>query len=179
MGNIWLPFLKAREAGLWLYWITKELIICCPAPVILIKNDKLHCDNGPAIYWENGCEFYFLNGVQMKKDHVLTPSEQLVPKDILKESNVEVRRELIRKIGIERMLNFLPHQVIDRRDNYELLNVQLSDSVRNTRYLKMTNPSIGVFHLEGVEGETVQEALNFRAQQLLEPGENWDPAILT
>jgi hypothetical protein len=43
----------------------------------------------------------------------------------------------------------------------------------------MKNPSIGIFHVEGVEGNTVQEALNFRAGLPLKGSVNWEPSLLT
>ena len=108
-----------------------------------------------------------LNGVRMPADYVETPAEKMSPDTVLREKNADVRRELLRKVGIERMLAKLPHKSMDRRGNYELLSVRLSDQVPDARYLRMLNPSIGVWHLEGVDPEckTVGESLNWRNQQ--------------
>jgi len=38
--------------------------------------------------------------------------------------------------------------------------------------------AIGIFG-EGVEGNTVQEAINFRAGRVISAKENWEPAKLT
>jgi hypothetical protein len=40
----------------------------------------------------------------------------------------------------------------------------LSDEIPDARYLKMVNPSIGTFHVEGVDPQcaTVEQALNWR-----------------
>jgi hypothetical protein len=150
-------------------------------PSIIKKNNNgLHCENGPALAYDDGTsEFYYLNGVVMKKEQVMTPAEKMNPKDILAESNVEVRRELIRKMGIDRLVSELPHKVMDKQGNYELLSVSLSDEVTDARYLKMINPSIGVFHVEGVEGDTVKEALAFRARSVIGGDETWNPSVLT
>jgi hypothetical protein len=45
-------------------------------------------------------------------------------------------------------------------------------------YLKMLNPSIGVWHLEGVDNacRTVQHAINWRAGNM---DEDWTPEELT
>jgi hypothetical protein len=45
-------------------------------------------------------------------------------------------------------------------------------------YLKMLNPSIGVFHIEGVPADitTVRQAINWRAG---DEREEWQPEILT
>jgi hypothetical protein len=99
--------------------------------------------------------------------------------EIIKEKNVDVRRELIRKIGIERFVLKAGAKVLDKCGDYELLSIKLSDNVSDARYLKMRNPSIGIFHVEGVEGNTVQEALNFRAGALIGAGEDWNPRVLS
>jgi len=51
--------------------------------------------------------------------------------------------------------------------------------VTDARFLKMLNPSVGVWHLEGVEREcsTVEQAINWRAGSL-KVGV-WQPEILT
>lgn len=140
-----------------------------------------HCSDGPSHEWRDGWKLYHLNGVRMEEWHVMTPAEKLDPSRVLKETNVEVRRELIRKMGIELLLSHLPHKVLDRKGSYEVLSIDIPDLLRDARYLKMLNPSIGVWHLEGVEREctTVQKALNWRAQRVLPAGENWEPAQLT
>ena len=111
----------------------------------------------------------------------MTPAEDLKAEDILKETNVEVRRELLRKVGIEAMLKALPHKLLDRKDEYELFSIELSPEVKDARFLKMTNPSIGVYHMEAVgpDCNTVQNAIDWRADQLELQGANWEPEILT
>jgi hypothetical protein len=115
----------------------------------------------------------------MEEKHVMTPAEKLDINEIINEKNVEVRRELIRKIGIERYIQKSGAKVLDKLGDYELLSVRLSDEVPDARYLKMKNPSIGVWHVEGVEGNTVQEAINFRARNLIDQKEDWKPSILS
>jgi hypothetical protein len=159
----------------------ENCVIVCQKPSIIKKNSNgLHCEDGPALVYNDGgvSEWYYLNGVRMTKEQVMTPAEKLQPKEILAETNVEVRRELIRKMGIELLLNYLPHKVLDKKGNYELLNVELSDECKSARYLKMQNPSVKCWHLEGVEGETVTQAINWRASQL-KLSQDWIPSQLT
>lgn len=124
---------------------------------------KPHRDGGAALNYEDGDKVFHLNGVISPDWLVETPAEKLDPKEILKLSNVEQRREGIRKVGIERMLAELKHKVLDSDGDYELLEVQLSPELKGN-YLKMKNPSIGVWHLEGVENDcrTIKEALDWR-----------------
>jgi hypothetical protein len=142
-----------------------ELCIVCQPPTVIKKNSNgLHCSDGPALSYNGDNEIYALNGVSMPKEYVLTSAENITAEMVMKETNVEIRRELLRKVGIERLLNDLPHKVLDTVGNYELYSLDLSDELKNCRYLKMTNPSVGVFHLEGVEPSinTVKEALKWR-----------------
>jgi hypothetical protein len=133
---------------------------------VLNRNDlgQLHKGDGPAVQYPDGWSIYALNGIRMKPEYVLTPASKLDCQLILKETNADIRRELIRKVGIERMLSVLPNKKLDAVGNYELYSIKLSDEVSDARYLKMLNPSIGVFHLEGVapECDTVEKSLNWR-----------------
>ena len=56
----------------------------------------------------------------MPKELVMTPASKLSLKKIMGEKNAEIRRELIRKVGIERVMDLMPHKLLDKRDNYEL-----------------------------------------------------------
>jgi hypothetical protein len=62
---------------------------------------------------------------------------------------------------------------LDRQNEYELYSIELSEEVKDARYLKMTNPSIGCFHMEGVAPEinNVKEALLWRNEQMFENAE--------
>jgi hypothetical protein len=140
------------------------------------EQGRLHCDGGAAVEYPDGWQIFALNGVRVSQVQAETPGEKMTPESVLAETNVDIRRELIRKVGIERMLAKLPHKEIAIRGNYRLLSVKLSDEVTDARFLKMQNPSVGCFHLEGVapECDTVEKALNWR-------NSNWhtDADVLT
>ena len=84
---------------------------------------------------------------------------------MLTEQNAEVRREIVRKIGIELVCQRLGAKTLDEYGDYELITLELQDG-RPRPYLKMLNPSIGTYHVEGVEPgiTTVEQALNWRNQ---------------
>ncbi|MDQ2855028.1 MAG: hypothetical protein M3R68_01770 [Acidobacteriota bacterium] len=169
--DIWLPFVEAFEAGLWFFWITPAEVIALPRPVLLLNGNQLHSSQGPAVSWMEGEEeYFFLNDVHVSRVIVETPASQLDPRLLLKERNTEVRREMVRKIGIERVCQALEAKCLDRQDNYELLLLDLQDG-RTRPFLKMKNPSIGVYHIEGVSPEctTVAEALAWRNQSDVPP----------
>lgn len=170
--DLYEVFKRCQPYGL--VWPTEYLCVVCQPPTVLTKNSSaLHCETGPAISYSGENEIYALNGVVMDKKYVLTPAEKMNPIDVLSETNVEIRRELLRKVGIERMLSELPNKLLDKRDNYELYSVTLSPEIPDARYLKMTNPSIGCFHMEGVDPSvsTVKQALEWRNQNFFTDAE--------
>jgi hypothetical protein len=146
-------------------WVSERHDICK-----LNGQGKIHCDGGPAIHYPDGFSIWGLNGVRVAKEIAETPAEKLDAAIILKEKNAEVRREIVRKIGIERVCFKLNAICIDKQGEYELLMLNLGDN-RNRPYLKMLNPSIGVYHIEGVHPDctTVEKALNWRNQTEQKP----------
>jgi len=138
----------------------------------LNNRNRLHCETGPALEYPDGWSIYALNGVVVKPEYALTPGDQLDPGTILKEKNVDVRRELLRKVGIIRMVGY--GKEIDRRDNYRLIDMSRifkGSRLRYAPYLLMQSPSIdGAPQLKGVSPEchTVEQAINWRAGRIRE-----------
>lgn len=169
--EVWLPFVDAFEAGLWIFWIAESEVIALSRPVMKLNGEQVHAAVGPALTWPNSEEqYFFLNDVHVHREIVETPASELDPRLILRENNVGVRREIVRKIGIERICEKLGAKRIDVQGDYELLLLDLQDG-RRRPFLKMRNPSIGVYHIEGVAPEchTVAQALAWRNQSDLPP----------
>ncbi len=169
--EMWFPFVDAYEAGLWLFWLTDTEVIALPRPILQVRGQQLHSEPAPAVRWPAGEEEYFvLNDVLVPREIVETPANALDPRLMLHERNTEVRREIVRKIGIERVCEELDAKCIDSQGDYELLLLDLQDG-RHRPYLKMKNPSIGVYHIEGVLPgcETVAQALAWRNQSDIPP----------
>ena len=61
----------------------------CQKPNLIKKNNNgLHCENGPALTYNDGVtEIYSLNGVVMPKEYVMMPEEKFDINIILKESH--------------------------------------------------------------------------------------------
>ena len=117
----------------------------------------------------------------MKPEYILIQPDQLDPAIILKESNVDIRRELLRKIGISRMLIY--GKEVDSQGNYKLIDMSPifgknewdQNRIEYAPYLLMQSPSNeGAQHLEGVSPEcrTVEQAINWRASEV---AKNWKP----
>lgn len=140
-----------------------EICIVSEKPIeINMKDGKLHADGKPSIKYKGNFNVWSLNGVRVTKEIAETPSEKLNPRLILTEKNAEIRREIVRKIGIERVIKKLGAKVIDSEEDYDLLNFNVLGEERI--YLKMKNPSIGTYHIEGVHPscKTVEDALSWR-----------------
>lgn len=106
----------------------------------------------------------FVRGLAVPTYLLELPPEKINPRELVCIKNVDVRREFVRKVGIERVMAALNAEVIDREGDYELVLLDVGDS-RKRPYLRMRNPSLpGVWHVEGVHPNvrTVKEALCWR-----------------
>jgi hypothetical protein len=152
----------ARSTGWW--WPFRRAVIVTPRPCELhMVSGRLHRDGGPALAYPDGFALWRLHGVEVPDWLAALPADAIDPHRLLAIVNGEVRREFLRKVGIERALRVLEARVISSRGPYELLEINLGDS-RRRPYLKMQNPSVDAVHIEGVDPRcrTVQEALNYR-----------------
>ena len=148
------------------FWPFNGAVILTEKPIEThLKDKKLHRDGGPAILYKDGLCVYALNGVVVSQEIAETPADKLSSSLILKEKNAEIRREIVRKIGIDRALKDLDAKVIDDNHGYQLLGLDLGDG-RIRPYLSMQNPSIDARHIEGVHPDctTVEQALAWRNQ---------------
>jgi len=147
-----------------------------PVSVQYNARGQFHCADAPALEWRNGAKEYFLNGVRVSEGVVMCPPDQIDAKIFLTERNMEVRREIIRRVGIEILISRLGGKVLDRWNDYELIQLNIPDMRITPTYLKMRNPSIGTFHVEGVPPDitTCRQALSWRVGGL-----NWEPEQLT
>ena len=142
-----------------------EFCMISDRPRVLKVNERNqpHCSDGPFCKWSDGSALYALNGVHVPAWVVETPANEITKKMIFDEKNVDVRREIIRRIGKERLLEVLDYSVLDKMDDYKLITFDIGDG-RVRPFLLMVNPSIGVQHVEGVSPEiiTVKAALAWR-----------------
>ena len=149
-----------------------------PEWIHLNNQGKLHSEKIAAIRYRDGFEIYALNGVRVPKEIVLTSADELDCNLILKEKNVEVRREIIRKVGIDRIIKDLKCNELDKSIDgiYQLYEIPIGEN-RTGNYLKMLNPSIGTWHFEGVplECDSVLKALAWRDGEI----EYVKPVVLT
>ena len=102
--GIWLPFLEAVEMGLWLYWVCESCVVAVPRPSLHIDaRQRLHREDGPAVYWGAGTRYYFWGGVQVSEKIIMHPLDLTVP-EITQERNAEVRRVMLTQYGEARYI---------------------------------------------------------------------------
>jgi len=106
------------------WWYPFELVcFVSKKPIsINIANERLHSETGPSIIFEDGFKIYNLNGVKVPEWVVMTPAEDIESSAIFKEQNVEVRQELIRKIGGKRIVKELELKEVETLTGEELYN---------------------------------------------------------
>lgn len=133
---------------------------------IHLKQMVLHNDTKPAVIFADGKLLWFLNGVNVPEWLVQTSSDQINPKRILIEKNVEVRKEMLKKLGVDRIVKELNCKIIDNEGTYELLKVPIGND-NFAHYLKMINPSTNNIHFECVplECDTVSKSLAWRCYE--------------
>lgn len=135
------------------------IVIVMPEHVKVNADKRLHCETGSAIRWSDGYELYYLNGINVPDYIVNLPADELDPHLILNEQNADIQREIIKKIGAEKILKKLDAVVLDKWTDgktgkyYELLNLKVGNIDR--KYLYYEHASIpGYFYAKPVPPET-------------------------
>ncbi len=112
LHQLWLPFVQAYEAGLWLYAVMEYEVLAIPRPLLRIHERRLHCEDGPAVCWPDGTSLWFYKNIHVTKQ-VIMRSQTLTAKQILQQRSIEVRRAMIERYGIERLLREVHAKKLD------------------------------------------------------------------
>jgi hypothetical protein len=162
--KLYLEFLEHwKELPYYLAFDSIVFISENPVKLTINKQYQLHDENDAALKYKDGYGVYSLNGILVPELVIKTKKEDFTSDMILKEKNADIRREIIRKIGMTKVSELLKAKVLDKMDDYELLSFDIGDG-RVRPYLKMINPSVGCVHIEGVLPSitTVKGALAWR-----------------
>jgi hypothetical protein len=124
--GIWLPFVDAYEAGLWIFWIGALEITAVSRPALRLAGDDLHCEDGPAVAWPHAARYWFWRGVQVPRKVIEAPDE-LQPYEISNERNVEVRRVMLERFGWERYLRESGAVLVQQDDYGKLWSLDFED----------------------------------------------------
>ena len=137
----------------------ERFCIVCDFPEFIKtdENHEPHCIDGPSHRWRDGWELFHLWGVRIEPEMLDYDARQIMAVE-----NAEQRMTLIKRAGLENMLEHLDSQCLDSRDGYDLLTLNIND--RPCEYLKMVNPTTGEIHVEGIKPgiKTVNQAIAWR-----------------
>lgn len=176
--NKYKKWQKTCEIGC-IYPLDGVTIVCQkPLHIHLNENNVLHKDGAPALAYSGLGDFkiYTLNGVDVPEWLAMTPAQELDIAQYNDIENADVKAEFVRKVGIERFIE--KGKVIDTYENYdqeenpwwwkseyELIDMNfIFESFSYAPYLKMTNQTTGVYHVEGVSPncQTLEDAIKER-----------------
>jgi hypothetical protein len=144
MTGIWLPMVDAWIAGLLLYSVRPQEILCVPRPVLSIVGNRLHSGDGPAVAWPNGECYWFWRGVEVTRGTIEFP-ERLTPVDIREQTNQESRRIMIERMGAKHFLRAAGAILIQTDAFGRLWHVQWS----NNETFAMVEVENGTAELDG------------------------------
>lgn len=135
-------------------------------PIEIYKKETiLHNENGPSVSFSDGYKLWHLNGVEVTEEIVMTPADEMTPDIIINEANAEIRKEILKKMGIERVIKQTKADIRETKNEYTLYELESKDTNNNPYiYLKMDNPSTDEIHFERVHPNcnTIEEALAYR-----------------
>ena len=84
-----------------------------PSVLKVDQNNRPHCDDGPSHLWRDGWALYHWHGVRVTEQIICRP-ETLTIEQINSESNAEVRRVMVERIGWGRYCEMAGIKVIHR-----------------------------------------------------------------
>lgn len=176
---------KTRELHMMYPFEGTCFVVERPIRISVNTRGDLHNTETKALEYKDGFGFYCLNGRKVPEWVVTEDPKTWTKEKIFSETNTEVRREIIRKLGILQAVSLMGAKVIHAKDysgakhflthegrSYELLEADFgTGGVR--KYLKMKNASVSDYHIEAVHPDckTVDQALGYREELLL--GEKW------
>lgn len=161
------------------HWILPYDTFCFmserPLEIHINTQNQLHRDGGAAIRYKDGFSIWVLNNVRVTREIAETPFNKLDAHLLVKEGNAEVRREISKKIGAERICKDLNAKELERGTDHagqqcRLLSLDLGDG-RYRPFIELIDPSTGDYMVEGVSPEirTLDEAFAFRNKRKDKP----------
>jgi hypothetical protein len=113
-------------------WIIEGQDTLWVVPIPRIRCDRrfrLHSEKEAAVVWSNGLREFYWRGVHVPNQFVLDP-QNLTARRILAERNVELRRVMIERVGLEKLIRDSAAQIVDKDIDYggerQLLRIDLS-----------------------------------------------------
>ena len=155
----------------------------CPKWIYLDEENRLHGQDSAAIEWQDGTGVYSWHGVNVEKRIIMKP-ETITKNDIVKQSNVEIRRCMREKLGAERYAGILGLEELNRYDNprngqtYILYRTQDRDDLVSDHlyFVKVVCPSTDREYMLGVP-PNIRNAKEAVAWTFEMSAEEYDPIL--
>jgi hypothetical protein len=150
-------------------------VIEYPKRISILNNDlekfQLHQEGGFALEYQDGTGFSWLRGVEVPDWIAVTPASKLSVKKVMAETNVDIRREGLRRIPLAKLLKDTKAKLLDQEKkpkkgkhwDYQLYEVDLGDQKKRV-CLRMYDVASDGYPIERVEDTctTVLQALAMR-----------------
>lgn len=126
----------------WMYPLS-GICLVCDRPLFYRFNerDELHCTDGPALEFPDGWSIWAINGISVTEQIVMHP-ETLTPQEIEGQRDVEVRRIMMERYGVEKFIKSvsasLIHQTVFNERTCQLWRYHQTDD-EDVTLLKVTN----------------------------------------
>lgn len=139
------------------WWPFDSVVIASERPVLVGWDDqnRLHCDDGaayaPAVEYADGYKLFSWHGTAVPS-HWIMGRDNLDPKDVMRQGDVEMRAAGAAIVGWTKMLRVLDYRVIDDSGNDDigqLIELNFPGLGKPGRFLKAVCPRNGIF-VEGV-----------------------------
>lgn len=116
----------AQHCGWW--WAMDECAVVSALPVELHRDDqrRLHHESGMAIRFSDDWGLYHWHGVEVPK-HVITDPTLITISEIMEQSNQEVRRVMIVRMGQERFLEESQAELVHQDSFGKLWRIQVAE----------------------------------------------------
>jgi internalin A len=147
----------------WIFPFENICLVCDrPLHIRFDSANELHAEGEPAIAFADGYSLYFHHGVKLPEKYGKVHPDLWQAEWLLSESNAELRRVLIERIGYDRICQQLQAVKLDTWQKYTLLKIDNAD-VEPIYLLKMTCPSTGHIHALRVPPDvlTAKEAIRW------------------
>ncbi|NER39919.1 MAG: hypothetical protein F6J93_39315 [Oscillatoria sp. SIO1A7] len=147
-----------------IYPYEKIAIVCDrPRQIHFDSQGLLHAFGKLALEFADGYGFYCDRGVPLPEKYGKLHRSQWQAQWLLSETNAELRRVLIQRIGYSRICQELAAVSLDAWREYELLTIEGNLDLEPIHLLKMTCPSTGFIHVLRIppDIETARKAIQW------------------
>jgi hypothetical protein len=129
--NALVPMADAFAAGLFLFWVTANEVVCIARPAVWVADGRVHREDGPAIEWPTGESYWLWRGAPVPPWLIEQP-QRITAALIRGEFNQEVRRCMLERFGVERYIRESGARLLSEDDCGKLWRVDLGDASPHT-----------------------------------------------